>query len=86
MRNITLAIDDETYRKIRFWCAMRDISISRVVRTFLNDLPRLEKVRRFPLPEAPDPRSLAAVFDQLDPDDSEALRDYYGKTLPPGLL
>src|SRR6266700_723431 len=46
MRNITLAIDDKTYHDIRLWCAVRDISVSRVVGTFLADLPRLENVHR----------------------------------------
>ena len=85
MRNITLAIDDQTYSKIRVWCALRDISISRVVRIFLNDLPRLEQCRRFPLPEAPAANSLAAMFDELDPDDLELLRLQMVRTLPPGL-
>jgi hypothetical protein len=65
MRNITVAVDDQTYRNIRMWCAMRDISVSGVVRTFLNDLPRLEHVRRFPLPQAPDPGSLGCSFDEV---------------------
>jgi len=86
MRNITLAIDDQTYSKIRVWCALRDISISRVVRTFLNDLPRLEQVRRFPLPEAPEANSLAAMFDELDPHDLDLLRLEMGRKFLSGLL
>ena len=78
MRNITVAINDQTYRNIRLWCVMRDTSVSRVVQTFLNDLPRLENVRRFPTPEAPDPNSLGAQFDQLDPDELEMLRQELG--------
>jgi hypothetical protein len=74
MRNITLAIDDKTYSKIRVWCALRDISVSRVVRIFLNDLPNLPQVRRFPLPEAPEANSLAAIFDQLEPEELEEIR------------
>jgi|HubBroStandDraft_2_1064218.scaffolds.fasta_scaffold15641_1 hypothetical protein len=82
MRNITLAVDEKTYHDIRLWCALRDISVSRVVRAFLQDLPRLESVRRFPLPQAPDPRSLATRFDeleQLDPHDLELLRQQLGR-------
>jgi len=78
MRNITVAVDEKTYHDIRLWCAVRDISVSRVVRTFLEDLPRIENVHRFPLPEAPDPRSLASRFDELDPYDRELLRRHMG--------
>lgn len=74
MRNITLTVQDDTYHSIRVWCAERDISVSRLVQIFLEDLPRLKSVRRFPLPGAPDPRSLAAVFDQLDAEDLGTLR------------
>jgi hypothetical protein len=74
MRNITVAIDDQTYRHIRLWCAMRDISVSRVVQTFLNDLPRLENVRRFPLPQAPDPDSIGFRFDELPLEEIAYLR------------
>lgn len=65
-RNITLAIDAEDYRTIRIWCATRNVSISHVVKIFLNDLPRLENIRRFPLPEAPQKGSLGERFDELD--------------------
>jgi hypothetical protein len=65
-RNITVSIDAEDYHTIRIWCAMRNVSLSRVVKTFLKDLPRLEKVRRFPLPEAPQEDSLGELFDELD--------------------
>lgn len=82
MRNITLAIDDEIYRKIRLWCATRDISISRVVQMFLNDLPQLEQVRRFPLPEAPSSHSLGALFDRLHPDEAKFVRERFGAGTP----
>ena len=78
MRNITVAIDDKTYRDIRIWCAVRDISVSRVVRTFLEDLPRLGNVSRFPLPDAPDANSLAVEFNKLEPYDLELLRTHFG--------
>ena len=38
-RNITLAIDADTYRDIRIWCAERNTCISHVVQAFLRDLP-----------------------------------------------
>ena len=66
MRKITVSIQDATYRQIRAWCAQRDTCVSHVVQAFLNDLPRLEDVRRFPLPDAPDDRSIGARFDALE--------------------
>jgi hypothetical protein len=72
MRKITVSVDEETYRQIRAWCAHRDTCVSHVVQAFLDDLPRLSKVRRFPLPQAPDDDSLGARFDELS-------------ELPPGL-
>ncbi len=69
MRNITVSVEDVTYREIRAWCALRDTCVSHVVQAFLHDLPRLEKVSRFPLPEAPDLRSLGAHFDRLEMDE-----------------
>jgi hypothetical protein len=67
MRNITVSISDQTYREIRVWCAKRDVSVSRVVQTFLEDLPRLKHARRFPLPDAPPPATLRPLYEQLEP-------------------
>jgi hypothetical protein len=78
-RNITVAVDEKTYHDIRLWCAVRDISVSRVVRTFLQDLPCLENVRRFPAPEAPDYRSLAAQWDEPDSYDLELLLSHLAR-------
>jgi len=74
MRNITVTVNEQTYREIRAWCAQRDTCVSHVVQAFLNDLPRLEEVRGFPLPDAPDPRSLGARFNQLDPGEIETFQ------------
>lgn len=74
MRNITVTIEDQTYREIRAWCALRDTCVSHVVEAFLYDLPRMENVRRFPLPEAPDPRSLGAHFNRLAMDEIDMIR------------
>ena len=71
MRNITVTVQDETYREIRAWCAQRDTCVSHVVQDFLNDLPRLKEVRRFPLPAAPDRGSIGAQFDRLLPNRAE---------------
>lgn len=38
MRNITIAVDDETYRKARVAAAHRDTSVSALVKTFLLSL------------------------------------------------
>ena len=65
MRNITVAIDDKTYRDIRIWCAVRDITVSRVDRTLLQDLPRLENVCRFPFRDAPAAGSLTFVTNAI---------------------
>ena len=74
MPKITVSVDQDTYREIRAWCALRDTCVSHVVQAFLSDLPRLKDVRRFPLPQSPDLRSLGARFDRLDlSDDVEAM-------------
>lgn len=56
MKNITVAVDDEVYRRARVKAAERDTSVSALVRQFLIDLAqegseferleRLEKVLR----------------------------------------
>jgi hypothetical protein len=63
MRNITVSISDQTYRDIRVWCARRNTSVSHVVQTFLEDLPRLQHARRFPVPDAPPPRSVRPLME-----------------------
>jgi hypothetical protein len=40
MKNITLAIDDETYRRARVEAARRDQSLSALVREYLESLAR----------------------------------------------
>ena len=74
MRNITLTIEDQTYREIRAWCAQRDTCVSHVVQIFLKDLPRLKQIHRFPLPEVPDLRSLGSRFNDLYSAEVEAIR------------
>jgi len=66
MRNITVSISDQAYRDARVWCAKRDTSVSRVVQTFLEDLPRVKQSRRFPLPDAPLPRSVMPLVQESD--------------------
>ncbi len=74
MRNITVTIEDQTYREIRAWCAQRDTCVSHVVHTFLKVLPRLQHVHRFPTPEAPDSRSLGSHFNDLYAEEAESIR------------
>jgi hypothetical protein len=38
MKNITVSVDDETYRRARIKAAERETSISALVRQFLSDL------------------------------------------------
>lgn len=38
MKNITVSVDDETYRRARVAAAERDTSVSALVKQFLNDL------------------------------------------------
>ncbi|MGA3046146.1 MAG: hypothetical protein ABSD67_05960 [Terracidiphilus sp.] len=39
MRNITVSINDDAYRRARVWAARRDMSVSHLVRSILEDLP-----------------------------------------------
>jgi cell division protein FtsB len=38
MKNITVSLDDETYRRARMMAAQRDTSVSALVKRFLLDL------------------------------------------------
>jgi uncharacterized protein YdaU (DUF1376 family) len=38
MRNITVSLDDETYRRARMFAARRDTSVSALVKEFLVEL------------------------------------------------
>jgi predicted transcriptional regulator len=38
MRNITVSLDDETYRRARMIAAQRDTSVSALVKRFLHEL------------------------------------------------
>jgi hypothetical protein len=51
MRNITVAISDQTYTQARVWAAQRDTSVSAVVEYLLKTLPGIPKAaREFPEP------------------------------------
>jgi hypothetical protein len=42
MKNVTVSLDDETYRRGRIWAAARDTSLSALVRQFLVSLGAAE--------------------------------------------
>jgi phage shock protein A len=42
MKNITVTVDDETYRRARMKAAERDTSVSALVKHFLSELARNE--------------------------------------------
>jgi hypothetical protein len=69
MPNITLSIDKDTYRAARRWCLERDTCVSHVVKTFLQDLVRLDPSG------VPDLPALAALFDAPGPEEIELMRD-----------
>jgi len=50
MKNITVSLDDETYRRARMIAAQRDTSVSALVKRFLNELgsgeTEFERLRR----------------------------------------
>jgi hypothetical protein len=46
MKNITITISDETYRKARVWAAVNNTTISGLVRNHLESLPAPETVVR----------------------------------------
>lgn len=57
MKNITVSIDEETYRRARIVAAERNSSVSRLVRDYLNSLG--------PVQGGPS-TDVAALFDALD--------------------
>jgi hypothetical protein len=44
MKNITVAVSDDTYRQARIWAAKNDTSVSAVVQDLLQNLPGLARV------------------------------------------
>jgi hypothetical protein len=57
MKNITLSVDDETYRQARIQAAEQGTTVSALVRDYLNTLSRRSM-------EEPD--KVTALFDTLD--------------------
>jgi hypothetical protein len=46
MKNITLAVSDQTYKTARIWAATNQTSVSGIVQIFLDNLPTMK-----PLPD-----------------------------------
>ena len=59
MKNITLAIDEETYRKARIAAARRESSVSSLVKQYLQSLAATECSEDRPAPE------LNALLDEI---------------------
>jgi plasmid stability protein len=51
MKNITISLDDETYRMARIAAARRDASVSSLVRQYLQTLAATEVTPEKPAPE-----------------------------------
>ena len=71
MKNITIAIDDETYRQARIRAAELGTSLSALVKDYLNSLSNTnapqEGVREMPMPYKSAPTEIAAPL-QKGPD------------------
>jgi hypothetical protein len=54
MRNITVSVSDQAYRRARVWAAERDTSLSRVVQYLIETLPTVSRAARaFPVAKSP---------------------------------
>jgi plasmid stability protein len=62
MKNITVSVDDETYRKARIKAAERDTSVSALVRAFLIELSSEESDVRLLKREERELRRLVQAF------------------------
>ncbi len=72
MKNITLKVDDETYRKARIRAAKAGTSVSAMVREFLNrdeDEQRIREAKRIEALE-----SWYAIFDKYAQNESEPVK------------
>lgn len=72
MKNITIALDDETHRQARIRAAELGTSLSALVKDYLNSLsnnnaPQKEGVREMPMPYKSAPTEIAAPL-QKGPD------------------
>jgi hypothetical protein len=54
MRNITVSVTDQAYRRARVWAAERDASLSRIVQYLIETLPTVSRaVQAFPVANSP---------------------------------
>jgi len=69
MPNITISVDESTYRKARVWAAIHNTTVSALVRDFLQLLTRDSLGGNQPQPAIPAAHleSLASTFNQLSP-------------------
>ena len=66
MKNITVSVDDETYRSARIKAAERDTSVSALVRQFLTDLAAGESDSKRLLRQERDLRARVSNFSASD--------------------
>jgi hypothetical protein len=59
MKNITVTIDDDSYRRARVWAARHDMSVSHLVRSILEDLPGFVRIFSPSFALKPDPSQSA---------------------------
>ena len=49
-KTVTLTLDEDLCRRVRFWAAQRGTSLSAIVRTILETVPDMQRAQRhFPL-------------------------------------
>ena len=78
MRNITVTVDDETYRRARVKAAELETSVSRLVRQYLQDLASEESEFERLARQERETRSMIERFsaaDRLSRDDVHERRD-----------
>jgi hypothetical protein len=91
MRNITVSVNDESYRTARVWAAERDVSLSAIVAYLIEHLPeRNDAARQFPVPPASaQPANSAAsnaTLNPLRPPNHEPLTRDHGQLINDHLI
>jgi hypothetical protein len=67
MRNLTVTVPDDAYRRARVWAAQRDSSLSAIVRYLIETLPGIDRSNRaFPIPNS-NPSSHIPAADSPNP-------------------
>jgi len=66
MRNITVSVSDQAYRRARVWAAERDTSLSRVVQYLIETLPTTSRAAHaFPGPNSPSAKPISSNSEPL---------------------